>query len=291
MRRVSGLTGEGKDIHKVRYFSSLITICDGKVIKITKPSISHCPLAGFLYKGLKKSDCLSVSRLKEEIRKVIEWKITEFGFCSKDRVFWAEEASVPYGASEIMAHALKIGVIDSAVMVCDGAGTVVVPFPQLAQGIGARMHSVIRTSAIPEVVEGLRRLGCRVISDDGVIDQEKGVREAAKEGCKKIAVTVNAYRGESLKDIRELERRLGVSVIILVVCATGIGSRRTDEIGRYADMVWTCRSAEVRNRLFPKALEVLSDAAPVYVLTEKGRKLVYRYLPAIFSMRKARSFS
>ena len=63
-----------KDIHLVRYFSSLVTISKGKVTKISKPTITHCPLAGFLYKGLKRSRDLPLSRLKDEIRKVIEEK-------------------------------------------------------------------------------------------------------------------------------------------------------------------------------------------------------------------------
>ena len=275
-----------RDIHKIRYFSSVITISNGRVTKVTKPTISHCPLAGFLYKGLKRSGDLPLSRIKDDIKKVIEGKIEWFGFCSKDRVLWNDEVSVPYGASEIVAYGLKNKAIDSSVIVCDGAGTVVASIPQVVQGIGARMHSVIRTSAIPEVVNRLRRFGCNVINDDGSIDQKKGVIEAAKEGHKNIAVTVSAYSGESLKSIRGLEKQLGISVTILVVCTTGIDIERINEIGKYADLVWACRSKEVRNVLCIKAIEILSDASPVYVITEKGKRLVHGYSPNIFKMRK-----
>ncbi len=275
-----------KDVHLVRYFSSLVTISDGRVVRVTTPTISHCPLAGFLYKGLKRSSDMPLSSLKEEIGKVVEGKIERFGFCSKKRVLWDEEVSVPYGASEIMAYGLRNNAIDSSVIVCDGAGTVVVPIPQVVQGIGARMHSVLRTSAIPEVVNKLRLFGCHVIHNDASIDQRDGVAEAAKKGYKNIAVTINAYKGESLKSVRELERRLGVSVTILVICTTDIGSERINEIGKYADMVWACRSREVRNILCVKAIEILSDASPVYILTRKGKALVRGYSPNIFRMRK-----
>jgi len=275
-----------KDIHLVRYFSSLVTISNGKVIKITKPTITHCSLAGFLYKGLKRSGDLPLSRLKDEIRKVIEGKIDQFGFCSKGRVLWDDGGSIPYGASEIIAYGLISKVIDSSVMVCDGAGTVAVSIPQVVQGIGARMHSVLRTSAIPEVIERLHQYGCRTINNSGMIDQKRGVIEAAKEGYKNIAVAVNAYQGESLKSIRALEKQCGISLIILAICTTGISTERINEIGKYADLVWACRSKEVRNILCIKAVEILSDASPVYILTQKGKMFVSGYSPNIFRMRK-----
>jgi len=275
-----------EDIHKVRYFTSVITIEHGKVIKISNPAISHCPLAGFLYKGLKRSESFPISRLKSELKKVIEEKITQFGFCTKDRVFWDDGVSVPYGASEIIAHGLINKAIDSSVIVCDGAGTVAVSIPQVVQGIGARMHSILRTSAIPGVIERLHQYGCRTINNGGVIDQKRGVIEAAKEGYKNIAVTVNAYQGESLKNIRALEKQYGISLIILAICTTGVSGERINEIGKYADLVWACRSKEVRNILCVKAIEILSNASPVYILTQKGKVFVSGYSPNIFSMRK-----
>lgn len=275
-----------KDLHIVRYFSSLVTISNGKVIKMTKPTITHCPLAGFFYRGLKGSGALPLSRLKYEIRKVIEGKIEQFGFCSKGRVLWDDGESVPYGASEIIAHGLINKIIDSSVMVCDGAGTVAVSIPQVVQGLGARMHSVLRTSAIPEVIKRLRQYGCCVINDDGAIDQKKGVVEAAKEGYKNIAVTVNAYQGESLKSIRDIEKQYGISLVILAICTTGISAERINEIEKYADLVWACHSRDIKDRLSKKVIKTLSGVLPVYVLTEKGKGLILDYSPNIFSIRK-----
>ena len=279
-------SGKKEDIHKVRYFTSVITIAHGKVIKITKPTITHCPLAGFLYKGLKRSGDLPLSRLKDEIQKVIEGKIDQFGFCSKDRVLWDDGGSVPYGASEIIAYGLMNKAIDSSVIVCDGAGTVIVSIPQVVQGIGARMHSVLRTSPIQGVIKRLHQYGCRTINNSGAIDQKRGVIEAAKEGYKNIAVTVNAYQGEALKSIRALEKQYGISVIILAICTTGISGKRINEIEKYADLVWACRSREVRNVLCVKAIEILSNASPVYILTQQGKMFVSGYSSNIFKMRK-----
>jgi len=275
-----------KDIHLVRYFSSLITISNGKVIKITKPTISNCSLAGFLYKGLKRSGGLSPEYLKDEIKKVVEEKIARFGFCTKDRMIWEEENVIPCGASEIISHGLKNKFIDCVVTVCDGAGTVMTSVPQVVQGIGARMHTVLKTSFIPEVVVKLRRYGCSVLDERGMIDQGAGVIEAAEKGFNNIAVTVCAFGDERLKVIRDVEKERNISITILVVCTTGIEKNRLDEVEKYADIVWACNSTKVRNRLGEKAIKILSSVSPVYILTEKGEKLIAGYMSDVFGMRK-----
>ena len=81
--------------------------------------------------------------------------------------------------------------------------------------------------------------------------QGSGIEAAAKEYVKDIitgklpinqinnvAVTVNAYQGEGLKSIRALEKQYGISLIILVICTTGINRERINEIEKYADLVW-----------------------------------------------------
>lgn len=277
---------EKRDIHRVRYFASVVTVSDGKVRSVTVPAISSCPVAGALYKGLRGSAGFSEKRLKAAVRKVIEGKIAAFGFFTRDRSFSCDGAAIPYGASEIMAHGLVTGRIDCAVMVCDGAGTVVTRSPDLARGIGARMHSVLSTSMIPEVVDRLYCRACQVVFNDGTIDQCEGVREAAVSGYDRIAVTVNGYRGEALRKIRAVEKECGVSVTILMTCTTGVGKERVDEMAAHADLVWACRSTNVRRRMEKRAIGRLSDVSPVYVLTKRGEGLAAGYRPGAFLMRK-----
>lgn len=275
-----------KDIHIVRYFSSRVTISGGKVTKVTDPSVSYCPLAGFFYNGFKDSEKFPVARLKDEIKKVIEDKINRFGFCTKDRMLWKEDPAIPYGASELIAHGLKNNIIDGAVIVCDGAGTVITAVHQIVQGVGARMHTMLKTTHIPDVAIKLRRYGCYPLDDKGRIDQVSGVEEAAKKGYKRIAVTVNANGGDRMGDIRALEGRYGVSSTILAVCTTGIKEDRLNEVEKYADIVWACNSGDIRARLGGKAMRALSNISPVYILTENGAKLAEGYSPGIFGMRK-----
>lgn len=253
---------------------------------IAAPTILSCPLASALYKNFKAPGPLSKKDLRSAIKAVIEDKISRFGFFTEERNLTYDGAAIPYGASEIIAHGLKNKAIDSAVMVCDGAGTVVVTDPGTAQGIGARMHSILKTSPIPAVIKKLRRLGCEVVYADGRIGQAAGVTEAVKKGCKEIAVTVNAYNGEALKDIREVARRHNVSVTILMVCATGVNEERVKEMQRYADLIWACHSDRVRARFDKTAMARLSKIAPVYVLTERGMKLVSGYSANIYGIRK-----
>jgi len=277
---------KSKDIHVVRYFSSVIKISDGKVINVTRPAIDHCPLASFMYKGLKDSSRHTTVRLKNEIKAVIEGKIAQYGFCSKRRVLWDDTISIPYGASEIISYGLRSNIIDGSVIVCDGAGSIVTAIPQVVQGVGARMHGVIKTSAIPEVTAKLRRYGALTIDDNGSIDQRKGIVRAAEAGYKNIAVTISAYRGEDLKTIRALERELKISVIILAVCTTGIKMGRMIELEKYADIVWACHSDKLKKRLDKKCIKKVSASSAVFILTDAGSNLMRGYSPNIYAMRK-----
>ena len=44
-----------RDIHILRYFSAFISVSEGKVINVTDPQLTFCPLAGHLYKDFKKT--------------------------------------------------------------------------------------------------------------------------------------------------------------------------------------------------------------------------------------------
>ena len=73
-------------------------------------------------------------------------KIAEFGFFTSRRGIIRKDIAVPFGASEILMYCMKKEIIDAAVIVCDGAGTVIVNKPEIVQGIGARMNGLFFTS-------------------------------------------------------------------------------------------------------------------------------------------------
>ncbi len=268
-----------RDIHVLKYFSSVITVSEGRVINVTDPSLRSCPLARHFYPELKDVDPENPESLKDAIRRIIESKILNYGFFTKDRSFHFPKCAVPYGASEMLAGSLKNHFIETAVVVCDGAGTVITGSPETVQGIGARMNTLIFTSPIKGILEKLDKAGCHVVfRDNAWIDQVKGVEKAISLGYEKIAVTVAGSGAEQLETIRELGKKTKVDITLLAVCTSGISVDKIEMICRHADLAWACASGEVRKQLGRVARVQLSKQIPVYVLTERGVAFAASYL-------------
>jgi putative methanogenesis marker protein 8 len=205
----------------------------------------------------------------------IQQKIEEFGHFTCCRQTRRDDIVVPYGTSEMFMLALKRSVIDCAVTASDGAGSVITPDPAVVQGIGARMNGVFYTTPIKEVIEAYRELGCTVF-DDACIDQVRAIRTAAAAGHRRIAVTVNAFYGESYREIRQLEEDLGIDIRLAAVCSTGIERARAREITEYGDIGWSCASLHVRE-LARSAILQLTYGIPVFVYSPKGLELLAAY--------------
>jgi putative methanogenesis marker protein 8 len=266
--------GVYKDLHITRMCSSLVAISNGKVIKLTEPKLKYCPLAESFYHI--KSD-MDLNSLKVKIVEAVEWKISQLGSFTDFRQLYRKSIAVPYGASEMMMYDLKKGRNDAAVIVCDGAGTVITDDPNLVQGIGARMNGVFYTSPIKKVMDGIEEHGGTTLSPETAkIDQVAGV-EWALNRYKKIAVTVSGYGEDSLKSIIKLEEKYSASVTILVVCTTGIGENRVREIGKYGDLIWSCASGRIRKIVGEKAKLQIASKIPVYALTQKALDFVSSY--------------
>ncbi|MDD5196726.1 MAG: DUF2099 family protein [Candidatus Omnitrophica bacterium] len=266
-----------RDMHVLRYFSSVISVSEGKVINVTDPALTFCPLASHFYKGFKNIDGADKEAVKREIKKAIESKIRDYGFFTPKRNLSCSDTAIPYGASEMLMFALKKKAIDAAVVVCDGAGTVITDNGEVVQGIGARMNSLLLTSPIKKIIACLKGLGCGVVFDHALIDQVKGVEKAIKAGYMKIAVTVSGHDSEKLKEIRGLESSYGVSLTVLVVCTTGIAESKIEQIRSYADIVWSCASWDIRQKIGKIALLQISKQIPVFVLTQKGIDFLAAY--------------
>lgn len=265
------------DKHVLRYFSSLITVSGGRVIDVTEPSIGSCPLASHLYGHFRGISASDKDAARKAIIKTVESKIRDYGFFTPERDLSRNSAVIPYGASEMLMAALKKKTIDAAVVVCDGAGTVVTDDENMVQGIGARMHSLLSTSRIDETVSRLEKAGCRIVFADASIDQFRGVEDAIKAGYTRIAVTVGGHDTEKLIRIRKLGTSKGMVVTILAVCTTGAGEKAIARIRRYADIVWSCASQKVREDIGSAALLQVSTRIPVFALTQRGVTLIAAY--------------
>ena len=84
------------DLHIVRFFSSFVTVKNGKAVKATEPYLKYCPLASFLYRHLKLAENYNQKITKEMIIKGIQDKISKFGFFTENRNLSIENISIPY---------------------------------------------------------------------------------------------------------------------------------------------------------------------------------------------------
>jgi len=181
---------------------------------------------------------------------------------------------VSFGASEILADAMKEGLVDAAVLVCEGAGTVVATRSDVLQAIGAHMTGLVKTEPIKEIQEGLEERGCILLDRQGTMDQVRGFEKAAEAGFKKIAVTISGSRAADAQSLRERDSELGISSIILAVHTTGISESEARVLAESCDLVWSCASRAVRVEVGKRAQMQIGISIPVFALTQEGKRLI-----------------
>ncbi len=258
-----------KGEHEIYCCGARVRISQKGVEVLTEPTVDYCPLHESLY-GTKKIDA-------ESVRKSVEKKVAGFGFCCGDRAF-AGEPIVAYGASEMMQVWLDKGLIDCAVVVCEGAGTVIAVKGELVQAIGARLTGIIKTSPISEVIERVEASGGTVLDKTTArIDQVEGVKRAFDLGFKRIAVSVAGFQAKAISKIREFETSPKTDVLVFSVCNTCVDRSAVKHIAK-ADIVCASASKILRTEIGSRALMQLGMTIPVYTLTDKGKRLVLAYL-------------
>jgi len=257
-------------VHELLCRGARVLVEDGRVVVLTDPAVCSCPYVKAVYK---------IDRIdREAVKKIVEQKIRDYGYFSKNRCL-KSDIVVPFGSSEMISSVMG-DLIDCAVVVCDGAGSVITWNPDLVQGIGARMNGLISTSPIKEVIERIKKDGGDVL-DDPRIDQVEAVRKAVKMGFKRIAVTVIGVNASSIPELREVEREAGIGLVIFSTCNTLV-----KEDVRYlelADVVCASASRIVREKIGPKARMQLGISIPVFILTDAGRRIALRYLEKLRS--------
>jgi putative methanogenesis marker protein 8 len=259
-----------KGEHEIYCCGARVRISEHDGVEVlTEPLVKHCPLHRYLY-GIKRID-------RESVRRSVECKISGFGFCCGSRAFNGEPV-VAYGASEMMRVWLEDGLIDCAVVVCEGAGTVVTINGKLVQGIGARLTGIIKTSPIQEVIECVKAAGGLVLDEATArINQVEGVKRAVNLGFERVAVSVAGFQARAISAVRHLEDDASVDALIFSVCNTCVGKTEVQYIAK-ADIVCASASKMLRENIGAEALLQLGVTIPVYALTEKGKRLVLAYL-------------
>jgi len=256
--------------HEIYCCGARVRIKDGKIEVLTKPRISYCPLHEALY-GTKRID-------EKAVKQSVQMKIRNFGFCCENRIF-DDSMVVPYGSSEIIRVCMEKKLLDCAVTVCEGAGTVITANPSLVQAIGARLTGIIKTSPIKGIIGHIKNERGIILDEASAkIDQAEGVLKAANLGYKRVAVTVASFLSESMEKIRRIEEKKGIKVAIFSVCNTCASSKDAERILSYADIVCASASRLIRGKVAPKALMQLGVTIPVFALTEFGKSLILAYL-------------
>ncbi|HOT07362.1 MAG: hypothetical protein A4E45_00194 [Methanosaeta sp. PtaB.Bin039] len=240
---------------------SKVTVRDEKVVQTTEPMLEWCPLFAKL-RNIQHID-------REAAAKNMEFRIEKHGmFTSRRRLEMGD--FVGFGASESMMTGISHGIIDAAVTVCDGAGTVITANPILVQGMGGYISGLIETDPNPEVIKGIQERDGEVLSPgDARIDQLEGARVAARR-FSRFAVTVADAR--SAQKLRELEKELGVRIMVIGVHLTGISDEDASVLLTAADIVTSCASRAIREQARP--LVQVGTAVPLFGLTRWGKELL-----------------
>ncbi len=248
---------------------SRIVVRDGKVVEVGEAIIRDCPLA-------KRFACPVEDFTPEAIKKNIENRIASFGMCTPDRSLTSDDDFVGFGASELTSTGLASGIIDAAVIACDGCGTVVVTDPAMAQGIGGRMSGLVSTSPIKSVIERVEA-GGGIVPDPthASMDPLAGVAAAHKAGYSRLLVTVASA------DAAEAVRRADSGALIMAVHVTGTSHEDAVRIAAVADITTSCASRHIREVCGKIALMQAGTAVPIFILTQKGKKLLLARLAAI----------
>jgi len=258
------------DLHITRKAGALVAISDGKPIMIEKPSVKYCPLFKILF-GNSNIDQASIA---EKFRTQVE----KWGMFTANRKVTDCSIVVPFGASEMIMYALDKNGVDTAVLVCEGAGSVITSSPEVVQGIGAYMNGVFYTTPIARIMENLKKKGTVLLSEKAEINQFKAVKLAYSRGYRQLVVTVRGDQIGQIKKMRDFQLRSpGLKTIIMAVCNTGISSNQARAIRDNADLAWACASSKIREIVAPASMLQVGMKIPVFVITGQGIDFLSNY--------------
>lgn len=252
-----------KDRHVIEALGKAqVVIEDGEITSISEPSIEYCPIFG------KYHDIKQIT--KEDIRKNIQYRIDDFGMCTKNRVLKMNDM-LSVGISEILRSNVEIDNIDCVVGACDGAGTVLMTDPDIVQGVGGRVSGLVSTTPIPEVIEGLG-VDNVLNPETAELNQLKGLKMAVEKGYKNIAVTI--IPSAMIREIREYELPGDVQVYIFVAHTTGVSKEHVEYLFDNVDIITGCASKEIMDLANIKKPYYYGKSVPIFAITDYGRKFL-----------------
>jgi putative methanogenesis marker protein 8 len=243
-----------------------VVIEDGKVTFVGEPQVKYCPLFA-KHRGIKEFTA-------EAVKDNIEFRINDFGMCTPTRQMRMRDF-LSFGVSELIAMCITKKMLDSAVLVTDGAGTVVVTDPEIVQGIGGRISGIVETSPIDEVVEAVGRSNV-LDPETAKIDQLAGTQKAFQLGHKKVAVTIAKAR-----DAKKIRDAYGNKVAIFAVHTTGSSEKDAIVLFECCDIISGCASRWVRAEAKKRPVLQAGIRVPVYGVSDFGKMILEERLKQI----------
>lgn len=247
-----------------------VTIEDGKVVDVSEPKIQYCPL----FAHHRDIEEITPQIVKENM----EFRIKDFGMCSKNREIRMKDY-LNFGISETISTLLKENVVDCAIMVLEGCGTIIITESEIAQGVGGRVSALIETTPIPEVIN---KIGKEFILDskNATINQPKGIKKAIELGYKNIAVTIATV--EDIQAIEEIKKENpDVNIYIFVVHTSKLTKNDAEILFKNCDVITACASKYVREIGKKDSLKTVGQSIPIYANTKKGKEFLEMRLNAI----------
>lgn len=242
-----------------------VIIKNGEVVEVGEPLVKSCPL----WRDLFKLETFTKEFILDRVQHVM---IDKRGLFTERRTFELLP-EVDFGVSEMMMNACEDGLIDVAVEVSDGAGTVIVGDPELIEGIAGQIPGVVKASPIKKVIDRLEAGGAVVLDPaTAKIDQVAGVERAIELGYKKIGVSV--IRAEDAKRLRELEEETGSEITIFAVHTTGLTKAEVEAMAEHVDIITACASESIREIAGKQALIQIGTKIPLFALTKRGKRII-----------------
>ena len=257
--------------HILEMAGALVRVRDGEIEVLRDPKVKWCPLRASLY-GIEAES-------RTTVESVLRGHMVELGMYGPHRVLELSDRPVSFGASEMIADGMRSGLVDAAVVVCEGAGTVVAARPEVVVALGAHMTGLVKTEPIAEVQSGLRERGCLLLDDLCTIDQVEGYKRALAAGFERVVVTITGRRAFEAEEIRKTaspsaDRSAGGCPTIFAVHNLGVTEDEARLLAETCDVVWGCASRQVREVEGRRAKLQIGISIPVFALTDRGKRLV-----------------
>ncbi len=256
--------------HKLQMVKADVIVDSGVISVLNDPKLERCHLRSKAFGHDRET--------RDTIKGVLQKHMDELGLFSDQRVLELSLRTIAAGASETLADSIREGVLECAVTVCDGAGTIVSSRPDVVQAVGAVIPWLNETTVIPSTQEGLRQRGSDLLDDKATIDQVKGVELAAVRGYKNIGVTCLGIESAVSGELRRVEKDKGVNLTILVVHSSEMTDEDCHILLENADIVWGCSSGVARTIIGPKAIAQVQGPVPMFVLTQRGKRAAFARL-------------